>query len=197
MTLFRRAVFVYTNMKEEEKKTAEMNELNRLIDRGLKFKVNRKRYVRRPGLLGWIRKKMIIDEELEFEIHEPTLSVLDRISAEGIMMEINEAEMASGSGLSTAKRLVKDHSIRMAKVVAIAVLGEDYETAIVEHGRTKYIKDEKRLNELTQLFAHSIKPSVLVDMCVAINTVSNLGDFTNCIRLTSASRTTIPDRVQE
>lgn len=193
----RRAVFVYSDMKEEEQKTAEMNELNRLIGRGIKFKVNRKKFVRRPGWLGWIRKKMIVDEELEFEIHELTLSVLDRISAEGIMMEINEAEMKSGSGLSAAKRLVKDHSVRMAKVVAIAVLGEDYETAIVEHGRTRYIKDDKRLDEMTQLFAHTIKPSVLVEMCVAINTMSNLGDFTNCIRLTSASRTTIPDRVQE
>ena len=197
MIVFRRAVFIFSTMENEEKKAAELNELNRMIERGLTFTVKRKKKVRRPGWLGWIRKKITIDEDVRFEIKEPTLSVLDRISAEGIMMDIDESQMQSDAGMSIAKKMVHDHARRMARVIAIAVLGENYEIATINNGRTSYIRDDRRLDELTDLFAHSVKPSDLINLCVAINTMSNLGDFTNCIRLTSANRTTIPDRVQK
>lgn len=184
-------------MDKEKQKTAEMNELNRLIGRGVKFHVRRKIRVRRPGLLGWIRKREIKEEDLEFTIQEPTLAVLDRISAEGVLMEIDENVVTTSDGFSEAKKFTKEHSIRMARVVALAVLGEDYTIQVQRGSGVKYIEDTKRLAELTSLFAHTIKPSQLVNLCVTINTMANLGDFTNCMRLMSANRTTIPDRIQK
>ena len=181
----------------KEDRTIEAQELNRLIDRGIKFNIRRRIMCRRPGFLGRFRKKVSKEESFEFEIHELTLHTLDVISAEGVMMEINETDLQSDNGALVARAMVRDHAVRMAKVLAIAVMNRDYEIPVKIGDRTKYVVDEPRLKELTQLFAHTIEPSKLFQMCIAINTMSNLGDFTNCIRLTSANRTTIPDRIQD
>ena len=190
-------------MKEQDPhnttaKEMEMAELNRLIGKGLKFKIDRVKKIRRPGIFGRFRKPLQKTETLEFELHEPTLAVLDRLGAEGLEMVIDEKVMQSNDGVSAARTLTAKHAIRMARYVAIAVLGEDYTTPIDKgDGAVKYVEDRARLNELTTLFAHSIKPSMLYRLIVAINTIAHMADFTNCIRLASSNRTTIPNLIQE
>ena len=53
-------------------------------------------------------------------------------------------------------------------------------------------ENKERLAELKNLFFHTISPSELLTIAIYITNVSNLGDFTNAIRLTSAARTSEP-----
>ena len=114
-----------------------------------------------------------------------------------MVIDDNLLTAKAGNATGEAHKLAHDNAIRMAKYVALAVLGEDFTPAIqMPGGRVKYVEDTARLDELTKLFAHAIKPSDLFKLCVTINAIENLPDFTNCIRLVSASRTTIPNLIQ-
>ena len=64
-------------------------------------------------------------------------------------------------------------------------------------GSGKFVVYVKRLNELTSLFTRRIKPSRLYQIYILIQTMCNLGDFLNSIRLMSADRTTMPIRIEE
>lgn len=188
-------------MEEEikTKETIELDELKRLIGKGQTFTIRRVVMVRPGGLFGFLKKRIRKEEELTFEIKEATLATMDRLSAEGIQMVIDDNRLTSKAGNATgeAHKLAHENAIRMAKYVALAVLGEDFTPAIqMPGGRVKYVEDTARLDELTKLFAHAIKPSDLFRLCVTINAIENLPDFTNCIRLVSASRTTIPNLIQ-
>lgn len=183
------------NAKDE--RSMEMKELNRLIGKGLKFSITRFKQVRPKGFFGRFRKRQMVPETLEFEIHEPTLAVMDRLSREGIEMKYDEKDLQDDtSSISTAKALIAAHSIRMARYVAIAVLGEELFIPKDIGRHIEYKEDSRRLNELTDLFAHTIKPSKLYQLIIATNTIANMGDFTNCIRLASSNRTTIPNLIQ-
>lgn len=180
-------------MNEEEKLSAEKDQLNLLINKGATFNVERTVY-KKPSLF---EKRIPIKETLTFKIEEPTLSTLDRISAEQIEMAIDENVMASADGLSASKKLANKHSRRFAKIVALAVMGQDYVKSLPDGARIRYTTDDKRLDELTDLFFHNVKPTMLRQLVELINAVSNLGDFCYSIRLMSGERTTIPIRIEE
>ena len=55
----------------------------------------------------------------------------------------------------------------------------------------RYEEDRRRLEELTDLFFHAVKPSELFRLTMTINAMCNLGDFIHSIRLMSAARTTV------
>lgn len=185
------------NETETYRKELEKMELNRLISRGFFFNLERFVYVRRPGIPGLLgrRKKQSVTER--YRVQEPTLAVLDLIAAEQIELVIDEKLMTSEDALCIARKLAKQHARRMAKIVALAVLGEDYIQATQVGARVKYEHDDKRLDELIDLFFSRIKPSRLTELVTMISAMSNLGDFTNSIRLISASRTTMPIRIEE
>ena len=165
----------------------ERFELNMLIQRGTVFEIEKVEFVRNEGLLSLFRRRTKKVSKERYTIKEPTLAVLDKISAEQIELAIDEELMSSQDGISAARKMVHAHALRMARIIAIAVLGGD-----------NIIKgDDKELNDLADLFYKNIKPSRLIELLLMINTISNLGDFTNSIRLMSASRTTIPIRVEE
>lgn len=178
--------------KQIDKQSAEKSELNILIQRGLAFDLERTIYKRKKGIFGYFRELEKVTETLRFKIQEPTLSTLDRIASEQIDLFMDEKLMSSETGMSEAKKLVEEHSERMAKIVAYAVLGQDYVKGIQEGSHIRYGYDDAKLEELTDLFFHNIKPSKLFQLVVLINTMSNLGDFCNSIRLMSAARTTMP-----
>lgn len=185
------------NDTDSDKKELEKHELNRLIARGFYFDLERFVCVRGPGILGLLgkRKKQSVMER--HRVQEPTLAVLDLIAAEQIELVIDEKLMTSEDALCIARKLAKQHARRMAKIVALAVLGEDYIKATQVGARVKYEHDDKRLDELTDLFFSRIKPSRLTELVSMISAMSNLGDFTNSIRLMSAARTTMPILVEE
>lgn len=182
-------------MTESEKIQAEKNELNVLINRGVNIEVERIIKVQSGKRFLFFKKYETKTEKLKFTIKEPTLSTLDRLAAEQIELTIDEAKITE-QGISEAKRLANEQSKRMAKIVAIAVLGQDYILSTQQGSRIKYENDEKALNELTELFFHNIKPSTLFQYVILINSMSNLADFTNSIRLMSASRTTMPNLIE-
>ncbi len=180
-------------MTDQEKILAEKNELNILTGQGITFDLERVIYKRK----GVFRKAFKVKDKLTFKIEEPTLSTLDRLSALQIDLDIDEKVLTGDNAIVEAKKLTKKHSSKLARIVAIAVLGQDYIKAYQKGGCVKYEFDDEKLNELTALFFHNIRPSKLLQLVVLINTISNLGDFCNSIRLLSAERTTMPNRIEE
>jgi hypothetical protein len=184
-------------MNEDQNINAEKSELNLLIDKGVNFDIERTFEVRQNGFFGRFKKRYTKTETLKFTIKEPTLAVLDLISSEQIELRIDEAVMSSESGVQEAKKMTGKHGETLARIVAFAVLGQDYIKTKKNGSGFIYKYDDKRLDELTELFFIHIKPSKLLQLAILVNTMSNLGDFTNSIRLMSASRTTMPIRVEE
>lgn len=176
----------------------EKSELNTLINKGISFEVADIEFQTKRILGGLLKRRVAITVKRQFKIEEPTLATLDRLSAEWIEFAIDESIMKSDDGMVRARTLVYEHSLRCAKIVAIAALGSDLLIPkIGKAGVVRYIEDTKRLEELTSLFARSIKPSKLYQLYVLINAMCNLGDFLNSIRLMSADRTTMPIRIEE
>jgi hypothetical protein len=164
-----------------DEKKAEINELDRLLDNGITFTVNQQ--VKKYKFPFSFKNKMI---EREFEIHEFTLGVLDRLSLEFIDLEIDENEFNDDfvNTLNVAHKLTGKHCKRLARITAIAALGIDY-------------RDKKQLEKTTGLFFETLTPKKLIQLVQIINTMSNLGDFMNSIRLMSGSRTTKPKRIED
>ena len=182
-------------IKEKTTLELERKELNLLIKQGIKFSVTHKFHRRKKGVKGFFQRPEEVSIKENFEIQEPTLSVLDRLSAIWVEMGLDEERLMQGGTASIAEAIstAKDNTKRMARVIAIAVLGEDYHvTEIGMGGRIKKYNDDKELDRLTNLFFHTIKPSKLVRLSEAVTSVSNLGDFINSMRLMSGARTTQP-----
>lgn len=172
----------------------EREELNLLIRRGVKFEVTTKVAQKRKGLKGFFMKPEIVEKTSSYEIHEPTLSVLDRLSDIWLDMALNEDVLQEGKAIiSEAKQLAKENAARMARIIAIAVLGESYHVTEVNRlGRVRKYNDDQELDRLTDVFFHTIKPSKLVALSATVTNMSNLGDFLASMRLMSGARTTQP-----
>jgi hypothetical protein len=183
------------NSDEIKALEAEREELNLLIKRGVKFNVTTKTRRREKGLRGFFSRPEVVEETHNFEIHEPTLSTLDRLSEYSLAMAIDEEAIKSEGRtvIGQAKQLAKDNAERMARAIAIAVLGEDYYvTEVNRFGRVNHYNNDKELDRLTALFFHSLKPSKLVSLSAIVTNVSNLGDFTTSMRYLSGARTALP-----
>ena len=181
----------------------EKAELTALINKGVTFEVEDTEFKRQGGLLGLMgrlglgKRRAPVKVRKKFEIKQPTLGTLDRMAAEWIEVVIDEAVLTGKDGMQTARRLVAKHALRCAKIIAFAVLDADY--LIPKHagnGVARYEEDTRQLDELTALFARTITPSQLYQLCTLITAVSNLGDFMNSIRLMSADRSTMPNRIE-
>lgn len=178
---------------EQNKIELEREQLNILIRRGVKFEVVSKVRKRKKGLKGYFGKKVIVEELLSFEIHEPTLAVLDRICELSLDMVIDEEAIKDEIVIAEAKKITKQNTLKMARLIAVAVLGEDYHiTEVTPSGRFKRYNNEKELDRLTNIFFHNIKPSKLALLTSTITNISNLADFITSMRLTSGARTTKP-----
>lgn len=182
---------------EKNKLEQERAELNTLIGKGVSFEVKDTEFDVEKRFFGLVKRYKPREVTRTFKIEETTLATLDRITAESIELCIDESMMKSEDSMQRARSLAHKHSIRCARIVAIAVLGED--RLIPKHGKggTRWVEDTKRIEELTSLFARKIKPSVLYKLYVLVNAMCNLGDFTNSIRLMQQERTTMPIRIEE
>lgn len=185
-------------MTDDKKKLEqERDELNTLIGKGVSFEIKDTEFEVQKKFFGLVKRYVPNEVTRTFRIDELTLSTLDRISAETIELTIDESLMKSDDSMKRARGLAHKHSIRCARIIAIAVLGEDRLIPIHGKGGTRWIEDTKRLEKLTSLFARKIKPSVLYKLYVLVNTMCNLGDFMNSIRLMQQERTTMPIRIEE
>lgn len=191
-------------MNENNQKTdtaIEREELNLLVKRGVKFDILYTRLVRSKGIRGFFQRKRREDVVETYEVHEPTLAVLDRLSDVWLDLHFNEDILDAGGKdtLTEAKKIANDNANKLARVVAIAVLGEDYHVIEVGvGGKVRRYNDDKELDRLTELFFHTIQPSKLLTIANAILNISNLGDFIGSMRLMSGARTTLPkkDRIE-
>ena len=184
-------------MNEEKKFEQERKELNTLINKGVSFEVKDIEFETRKRFFGLIKKRTPKEVKCTYTIEEVTLSTLDRLSAEWIEIAIDDNAMKSNDGMKIARGLAKEHAVRCARIIAIAVLGEKRLIPCPCKGGTRWVEDVKALDELTALFARRIKPSRLYQLCVLVNAMCNLGDFLNSIRLMLPERTTMPNRIEE
>lgn len=176
----------------------ERKELNALINKGISFEIEDVIFEPKKSLFGLVTRRVPVKVKRKFKIEEPTLGTLDRLSAEWIEFDLDESKLKSNDDMKQTRTLAANHSIRCAKVVALAVLGSDFLVPkYSRNGVVRYVEDTERLDELTALFARAIKPSKLYQLYVLINAMCNLGDFMNSIRLMSADRTTMPIRIEE
>lgn len=167
----------------------ERNELRLLINEGVAFTVP---YLEKVRIGGWWRRLAllvcrkqrytIVERQRSFVVKEPTAYTLDRLSAEYIELVLDEAKI-SESPRQEARRLFSKHNRRMARIVAIAVLGNQWE-------------DKKQLGELTEFFSRWLKNSQLWELVQAIDLTNNLADFIASMRLMSSARTTMPIRIE-
>lgn len=178
---------------EEKKLEMERSELNTLVDKGAQYTI---RYVKRTGLLH-LRPKQITKT---FTIHEPTLAILDEISAIGIDLELENEEMAKGhlNTISAARRAVRKNAWKLCRIIAIATLGEgayeikgDNIAAAYGIGIVRRSINKRRVTNLARLIYATARPSQIAAMANIVMQQSNLGSFIHSIRLLSA-RTTEP-----
>lgn len=184
-------------MNEEKKFEQERKELNTLINKGVSFEVKDIEFETHKRFFGLIKKRTPKEVKRTFTIEEATLATLDRLSAEWIELAIDDNAMKSNDGMKIARGLAKEHAVRCARIIAIAVLGEKRLIPCPCKGGIRWVEDVKALDELTALFARRIKPSRLYQLCVLVNAMCNLGDFLNSIRLMLPERTTMPNRIEE
>ena len=176
----------------------ERKEVNFLIQNGLPFTIKvKEKQVKKKYLFGLIKRYQLKEVERKFIIKEPTLAVLDRLSKEWIEMSIDESLLQSENVLNVSKKYVMRNIERASRVIALAVLGEDYFICHTVGNQISYKTNETELQDLTNLFKQYIKPSDLYTIYEAINITSNLADFLTAIRLMSAERTTKPQRIAE
>lgn len=187
--------------EKNDKKQLELEreELNRIVNNGVTFEVEDvEAQVKKTRLFGLFKKRELVKVTKTFKIEEPTLGTLDRLSREWVEFAIDEESLKGKDGMKEARTMVNHHAKRCAKVIAIAVIGSEYEIPVTDkNGVVRMREDVKRLNELTSLFTRRIKPSRLYQIYILIQTMCNLGDFLNSIRLMSADRTTMPIRIEE
>lgn len=187
-------------MAEETEKTKleqERDELDKLIGKGVTFEVEDVRFRVEKRFFGLLKKRIPETYKRKFSIQEPTLGTLDRLSREWVEFEFDNERLKSAEGMKAARTMAAKHAMRCAKVVALAVLGSDLLIAKPgKHGVVRYVEDTEALKELTNLFARTIKPSLLHRLVVLIGAMCNLGDFCNSIRLMQTERTTTPIRIE-
>lgn len=184
-------------MEDKKKLEQERNELNTLINKGVSFDVVDIEYYTVKKFFGLVKKKIPKEIKRTFKIQEPTLATLDRLSAEWVEIAIDDNALQSVDSMKAARTLTHDNAIRCARIIAIAALGEDRLIPRPGKGCTRWVEDTKKVEELTSLFARTIKPSKLYQIYVLISAMCNLGDFMNSIRLMSMERTTMPDQIEE
>lgn len=167
-------------MEETEAIQAEKLELDLLIDKGVEFKVVESVTKRGKGL-KWFRKHT---EEVEqtFKVKQPTLGVLDRLSAEFIKLKVDEEGLVENP-LQESKLLVAKHSRTIARIVAIAVLREE-------------CRDEGKVTRLADLFYRTVTPSQMLQLTNIIHLAANYASFTASIRSMSSARTTRPKETE-
>lgn len=192
------ALLVDFDMNNDNKRQLEQErqELNTLIGKGVSFEIKDVEVETQSQFFGLVKKHIRNEVTRKYTINEPTLATLDRLSREWVEFAIDDDALKSSDGMNAARTLARTQAIRCARVIAIAVLGEDRLIPMPGIGCTRWIEDEHKVEELTELFARTIKPSRLYQLYSVVNTMCNLGDFVNSIRLMCTERTTAPNRIE-
>lgn len=158
----------------ETRQFMEKSELEGLIDRGVEYTIT---YTHRFLCFKRIKRRT-------FTIYEPTLAVLDELSREAIDIAIDENMDKGGADtIRASMKAVKDNATSMARIVAIATLGEEiFDTT--PGGRHRF--NRARVGRFADLVKHTCKPSQLPQLYTAVLRQSNIGSFISSTRLMGA-----------
>lgn len=113
-------------------------------------------------------------------IKEPTLATLDAMSEEWLQLDDVPDNITMQEAMELGKTAVHRHARRMARVTAIAILGEQH-NGIIGRFRTW---------RLSKALYHSCKPSDLKQIAETIIATSGLVNFTISMKLMSTAVTT-------
>lgn len=155
-------------------KELQQNELIRLINQGFPFEITIYKKIKKPGILGYLQKKVTTSETRLFLIKEPTLATLDRIALASLDIDTEKFkdEKDFNNYLKKTNRL---HYRKMAKIIAIACYDE-----------SKYINETE--DDLAELFFRCLRPSELKQIIELIDIASNHTDFMNSTILVTAAQ---------
>lgn len=178
---------------DEKKRQMERSELDALVDKGTQYTIH---YVKRTGFLK-LKPKPVSQT---FTIHEPTLAILDEMSAIAIDIEIDNEQMTKGGWdtIQSARRAVRKNAWKLCKIIALATLGEGaYEikgdgiASAYGIGIVRRSINKRRVTNLARLIYATARPSQIAAIANTVTRQSNLESFMHSIRLLSA-RTTQP-----
>lgn len=175
-------------MQNQEKKELEFNELIKLIGEGFSFKItytiNEKKWWQ-----FWKKNNLKTVEE-DFKIKELTLGILDRISLESVELKEEDEQSVDSNYIKTYSR---KHYKRVARIIAIAVLGKNAEYLQKNaFGDYDLVLNEIEIKRLSTKILSVLTPSDISKLLDIIDIESNLGDFINSTRkLTAAKKKTI------
>ena len=173
---------------EENDNTLELQEreLHRLCDTGFHFTVTRRVRRRPKGIRRFFSRGRVENEEMRFEVLQPTLDVLSRVAPHMVHFQryADMVKEAEDSALLEAAKSTIVEAQSMAKLVAIMVMGEKY--YMYDTTRGQYVRDDAGLRQLEDVMLHHLQPSRLFSICEACLAVANLADFMNSIRLLAA-----------
>lgn len=174
-----------------EQLAMERAELNILRQSGTKYELKWRE------THGWWFWKTTEYKSQIYDIAQPTLAVLDEISELGMQLELSEEEIVKGemNALREVRRSVTKNAKKLARIVAMATLGETMFDISTKHGATQTKRNDKAIDSLASLIYVAAKPEQLAFMAAAITNTSGLPDFASSTRYLSA-RTTEPHRVE-
>lgn len=175
-----------SNTTQEEKAKRWRAEYEAIIDNGISISIT-ERYVRRRFVLFGAERS--VERVHRFEIHQPTLGVLDLINYYLRDVQIDEAVIKEAGDVYPEVRAIEQrHCYDVARAMAVAILGNGSVVKVLG----KYKRNEKAIEKMAGLLMRCLTPSKLMEMASSVNVMSNLSDFLNSIRLLKVA----PDRIE-
>lgn len=115
----------------------------------------------------------------EFELKAPTLATMDRVSALGLKLKVNEEK----APLITFTQCANDNAKICAEIIAIILLGKEY----------NYFK----LKKLTPFIYKHLTAEEFANIYVQYLSLVGVGNFISTIGLIKGSTTTSPNPIVE
>ncbi|AQX52512.1 MULTISPECIES: hypothetical protein [Elizabethkingia] len=156
-------------------------EITKLINNGFPITLSETYVERKKGLLHLFSKPEKKTREVTYIIKELTFNIIDLIALESQGLNLKNYE--GKEGLAFNNSISRNDIKIMSKVIALAIMGTDYEYKVITGKREKYIRDEEGLKKIQNHLSQNLHPSDLFGILNLIDIHSNLGDFTNSIGL--------------
>ena len=167
--------------EENSHSAMSKRELTKLINDGFPITITEMYFERKKGFWNLLSKPEKKKREITYHIKELTLNIIDLISLEAQNFNLKKYDGKESLAFDNSVSR-KDIQI-MSKIIALAIMGTDYEYKIISGQREKYIRDDKGLKNIQIHISQKIRPSDLFGILQLIDITSNFGDFTNSIRL--------------
>jgi len=186
-------------LSEEQKAQLirEKQELAALIGKGFEFTLPIVEYVKPKGLFGILKQPIKTTRIETFYIKEQTFLSLARISNECIEIFIDDSNVELNRYLEFAKQIAHKYNENVIRVIALAIMNQDYFVKKNIRGRFVKVVDSERYDELIGVLSDNLTPSQTAQIFEGINLMMNLSDFMHSIRLMSANRIAAPTELIE